>query len=188
MTDLPDETLMLAWQTGDKAAFTLLYQRYRPSLFSYLMRHLGNRSQAEEVYQEVWLTLVRQRQAYSVTSAFRSYLFCLAHSRLHDHFRKQGRRWEHELPASGDELETVEGCELARPDACLDQEQQWQRLRFCLQQLPPDQRSVMLLRLEADLGLQAMAEQLQVALETLKSRFRYAQKKLRQCLVAGEGA
>jgi RNA polymerase sigma factor (sigma-70 family) len=188
MTDIPDETLMLAWQTGDKAAFNVLYQRYRPTLFSYLMRHTGNRAQAEEVYQETWLTLVRQRQAYSVTAAFRSYLFCLAHSRLHDHYRKQGRRWEHEQDMDEEIAGQLASCEREEPDAQLSREQQWHRLLFCLQQLPPEQRSVMLLRLEAELSLQAMADQLQVAFETLKSRFRYAQRKLQQCLTPGEDA
>ena len=188
MTDIPDETLMLAWQSGDKAAFNVLYRRYRPSLFSYLIRHLGNRAQAEEVYQEIWLTLIRRRQVYSVTAAFRSYLFCIAHSRLHDHYRKQGKRWSLEQEADEGEIEQVVACESARPDECLSQEQESQRLRFCLQQLPPEQRSVMLLRLEAELSLQAMADQLQVAFETVKSRFRYAQKKLQSCLGLGSEA
>ena len=182
MTDIADETLMLAWQTGDKAAFNMLYQHYRTRMFSYLMRHLGQRTQAEEVYQDVWLTLIRQRQAYSVTAAFSNYLFCIAHSRLHDHYRKQGRRWEHEQAVDEGELDRVGACELTHPDEQLSRDQQWQRLRFCLQQLPPEQRSVMLLRLEAGLSLQAISEQLQLAFETLKSRFRYAQKKLQQCL------
>lgn len=182
MTDIQDETLMLAWQTGDKAAFNVLYGRYRPRLFSYLMRHLGQRAQAEEVYQEVWMTLIRRRQEYSVTSAFGSYLFCIAHSRLHDHYRKQGRRWSHEQETEDDVLAEMPACETAHPEVQLDQEQQWQRLRFCLQQLPPEQRSIMLLRLEAELTLQAVSEQLQVAFETVKSRFRYAQKKLQSCL------
>lgn len=179
MTDIPDETLMLAWQAGDKAAFNVLYGRYRPRLFSYLLRHLGQRAQAEEVYQEIWLTLIRRRSAYSVTSAFGSYLFCIAHSRLHDHYRRQGKRWTHEQE---DEVEALIACESGQPDQQLDLEQQAQRLRFCLQQLPPEQRSIVLLRLEAELTLQAMSEQLQVAFETVKSRFRYAQKKLQSCL------
>ena len=46
----------------------------------------------------------------------------------------------------------------------------------------------MLLRLEAELSLQSMADQLQVAFETVKSRFRYAQKKLQSCLGLGSEA
>ena len=182
MTDLPDETLMLAWQRGDHPAFDALYARYRQPLFSYLYRAVGNRAQAEDIYQEIWTTLIRQRANYSVTTSFRTYIFCIAHSRLHDFYRRRNKVWMHEAEFDSEVEDQTAACELARPEDHLEQEQQLERLRFCLQQLPPEQRSVMLLRLEAELTLQAIADHLQVAFETLKSRFRYAQKKLMLCL------
>lgn len=174
-----DEELMLAWQAGNPQAFEQLYQRYRLPLFSYLLRHLGQRSQAEEVYQDIWLSLIRQRASYTASAAFRSYLFCLAHSRLHDCYRRLGKRWTHETL---EDHEDMTACPLAEPEEQLSQQQQVERLRFCLQQLPAEQRSVVLMRLESELSLQTIAEQLNIAFETLKSRFRYAQKKLQQCL------
>lgn len=182
MTDIPDETLMLAWKHGDGPAFDALYARYRQPLFSYFYRAIGHRAQAEEVFQELWLTLIRRRQSYSVTASFRTYIFCIAHSRLHDFYRRRNKAWRSESPEMDGEIDDVPACELGNPDERLAADQELERLHFCLQQLPPEQRSVMLLRLEADLTLQVIAEQLQVAYETLKSRFRYAQKKLLQCL------
>jgi RNA polymerase sigma factor (sigma-70 family) len=73
-------------------------------------------------------------------------------------------------------------CVSYEPQAQLEEARLIERLQFCLKQLPEEQRAVMLLKLESELTLQSIAEQLNVAFEALKSRFRYAQKKLQQCL------
>ncbi|MCC6375016.1 MAG: RNA polymerase subunit sigma, partial [Moraxellaceae bacterium] len=56
------------------------------------------------------------------------------------------------------------------------------RLQWCLTQLPEEQRAVLVLKLESELTLADIAQQLNVAFEALKSRFRYAQAKLQRCL------
>jgi RNA polymerase sigma-70 factor (ECF subfamily) len=174
-----DENLMLAYQQGREQAFARLYQRYRQSLFAYLVKSIGNKTQAEEVYQEVWLSLIRQRERYSVSASFRTYIFCIAHSRLLDFYRQQGKL------ASNDTLEDdleVAACASYEPQSQWEEARLLERLQFCLKQLPDEQRAVMVLKLESELPLQGIAEQLNVAFETLKSRFRYAQAKLQRCL------
>ncbi len=174
-----DENLMLAYQAGNQQAFARLYQRYRQPLFAYLVKTLGQKSQAEEVYQDIWLSLIRQRQRYTVTASFRTYIFCIAHSRVLDFYRQQGKL------ASNDSLEDdleVAACASYEPQSQLEEQRLLERLQFCLKQLPDEQRAVMVLKLESELTLQTIAEQLNVAFEALKSRFRYAQAKLQRCL------
>ncbi|PTQ88166.1 sigma-70 family RNA polymerase sigma factor [Agitococcus lubricus] len=175
-----DEDLMLAYQQQHPQAFDYLYQRYRQPLFSYLMRVFNDQSLAEDVYQDIWLTLIKQRQQYQLTGSFRSYLFCLAHTRVMDMWRRQGRlSLEHSW--SLEEHDTT-ACAWYEPEAQLAQWHLAQRLAHCLQQLPDEQRLIMLLRLELDTGLSQLAQQLNIAFETLKSRFRYAQAKIQRCL------
>ena len=177
--DDSDENLMLAYQTGNQKAFACLYQRYRQTLFAYLVKTLGQKSQAEEVYQEIWLSLIRQRERYTVTASFRTYIFCIAHSRVLDFYRQQGKLAAND---SLDEDFDMAACAYYEPHSQLEEHRLVERLQFCLQQLPEEQRAVMVLKLESELSLQAISEQLNVAFEALKSRFRYAQKKLQQCL------
>ena len=180
--DDSDENLMLAYQTGNQKAFACLYQRYRQTLFAYLVKTLGQKNQAEEVYQEIWLSLIRQRERYTVSASFRTYIFCIAHSRVLDFYRQQGKL------AANDSLDDdfdIAACAYDEPHSQLEEQRLLERLQFCLQQLPDEQRAVMVLKLESELSLQAIAEQLNVAFEALKSRFRYAQKKLQQCLGGG---
>ena len=177
-----DESLMLAYQSSNEQAFAHLYQRYRQPLFAYLVKNIGNKTQAEEVFQELWLSLIRQRERYTVSASFRTYIFCIAHTRLLDFYRKQGKL------AANDTLDEdleIAACASYEPHTQFEEEKLLERLHFCLKQLPEEQRAVMLLKLESELPLQRIAEQLNVAFETLKSRFRYAQAKLLRC-VGGE--
>ncbi len=180
----PDEQLMLAYQAGQQKAFDELYQRYRQPIFAYLMRNIGSQMQAEEVYQEVWLSLIKQRTRYTATSSFRSYLFCIAHSRLLDFYRQQGKL------AANDQLHeddaTLIACAWHEPDMQLEEQRLIAKLQWCISQIPEEQRVVLVLKLESELSLQTIAEQLNIAFETLKSRFRYAQAKLQRCLGGGE--
>jgi RNA polymerase sigma-70 factor (ECF subfamily) len=176
----PDEQLMLAYQTGQQKAFDELYQRYRQPIFAYLMRNIGSQMQAEEVYQEVWLSLIKQRSRYTASASFRSYIFCIAHSRLVDFYRQQGKLSANDS-IDEDELELV-ACTLHQPDQQLEQQRLIARLQWCIGQIPEEQRAVLVLKLESELSLQTIAEQLNIAFETLKSRFRYAQAKLQRCL------
>jgi len=177
-----DESLMLAYQSGNEQAFADLYQRYRQPLFAYLFKNIGNKTQAEEVYQELWLSLIRQRERYTVSASFRTYIFCIAHTRLLDFYRQQGKL------AANDTLDDdldIAACASYEPHTQFEETKLLERLQFCLKQLPDEQRAVMVLKLESELPLQRIAEQLNIAFETLKSRFRYAQAKLQRC-VGGE--
>ncbi len=174
-----DESLMLAYQSGNEQAFADLYQRYRQPLFAYLVKNIGNKTQAEEVYQELWLSLIRQRERYTVSASFRTYIFCIAHTRLLDFYRQQGKL------AANDTLDDdldIAACASYEPHTQFEETKLLERLQFCLKQLPDEQRAVMVLKLESELPLQRIAEQLNIAFETLKSRFRYAQAKLQRCI------
>lgn len=175
-----DEQLMLAYQAGQQKAFDALYQRYRQPIFAYLMRNIGLQVQAEEVYQEVWLSLIKQRSRYTASASFRSYLFCIAHSRLLDFYRQQGKLAVNDVLDENDV--NLVACAIQQPDQQLEQQRLMAKLQGCISQIPEEQRAVLVLKLESELSLQTIAEQLNIAFETLKSRFRYAQAKLQRCL------
>ena len=180
MHDADDETLMLAYRDGDASAFDVLYQRHRQRLFHFLVRKTGSRETGEELYQEAWLRLIRHHRDYQPSARFTTWLFTLAHSCLMDHFRKQGRVGTHELVV--DELPDAPACPLQEPDAQIESLQAQRRFRLCLDSLPMEQREVFLLREEGDFSLPDIAAITGHGLEAVKSRLRYALKKLRTCL------
>ncbi|MDK2123617.1 sigma-70 family RNA polymerase sigma factor [Parachitinimonas caeni] len=174
-----DEELMLAYRDGDAGAFDVLYRRHRARLYRFLSHETGSPAAGEELYQEVWMTLIRSRERYVVSAKFSTYLYQIAHSRLVDWFRSHGKVRLEALDEDAPEP-PAEAC--WQPDRQLDQRQEADRLRHCLSQLPPQQREAFLLKEEGEFSLDDIAQLVGVNAETIKSRIRYAISKLRNCL------
>lgn len=177
-----DDTLMLAYRDGDAAAFEVLYGRYRKSLYRYFYYALrGDRSLADDLYQDVWSRIIDSKERYRRGAGFRRYLFRIAHNRLVDHWRRAGRQSEQ----AEENLERFPDCASGTPETETERDQQCQTLMNALAQLPQDQREAFLLQQEAGLTLLQIAQRTEVGRETVKSRLRYAVNKLRAQLRPG---
>jgi RNA polymerase sigma-70 factor (ECF subfamily) len=181
-----DEELMLGYRDGDAAAFEALYGRYKGSLYRYLLRQCRVAAVAEELFQDVWLNLVRARERYEVKAKFATYLFHLAHNRLIDYYRRQAAG----LPLSYSDdaaLEELPDSRQVAPETRLDLKRQAARLKQLIGDLPEAQREAFLLHEEAGLSLEEIAGVTGVNAETAKSRLRYAVAKLKRGLTAEDG-
>jgi len=179
-----DEELMHAWQSGDAGAFETLYRRYRGSLYRFLVRQAGGQESGEELYQDVWMTLVHGRDRWVPTATLKTYLYRIAHSRLVDHYRSRGQK-ERALEVSidvDDAPEVAASCTFVQADAAWRTNSTGDAVRRCLDGLPPAQREAFLLKEESGLGLGEIAAVTGAEPETIKSRVRYAIARLRRCL------
>jgi RNA polymerase sigma-70 factor (ECF subfamily) len=175
-----DEELMLLYRDGDAGAFDVLYGRHRGGVFRYFLRQCRDAAIAEELFQDVWMNLIRARAAYTVRAKFTTYLYRLAHNRLVDHYRQHRPL----VVTSGeDDCDALEGIADEREppaDDALDLKQQAARLKALIAGLPEAQRAALLLQQEGGLTVEEIAAATGVTRETAKSRLRYAVAKLRQ--------
>jgi len=177
--DANDDLLMLAWVGGDMAAFETLYARHRGPLYRFLMRQLRNQALVEECFQDVWQRVIAAREGWKPEAAFSTWLFRIAHNRLNDHWRAA----KHRPPAPEDADERAARVpDPTTPERELSDFEQRRRLQRALEELPEEQREVLLLRLEQELSLEEIGAITGVGRETVKSRLRYAMDKLRQRL------
>lgn len=194
---MDDEQLMAAYARGNSSAFHMLYRRHEVALYRFVRRLLGRdlAAHADEVFQDTWLRVVKSRERWSPQGAtFRTWLFTLAHHRVIDVLRQNGR----EVPLDAHEGDDGTPWE---PDAKAwqhwpaptqtlgnDEIAFWRRagekLLGCLEQLPLPQRSAFLLHHDDGLSLDEVAHALEVGFETAKTRLRYAMSKLRTCMGA----
>jgi RNA polymerase sigma-70 factor, ECF subfamily len=185
--DLSDETLMLRYRAGDADAFTKLYERHKGSLYRYFLRHSGVRAVAEELFQDVWLNVVRVREQYTVQAKFSTYLYRLAHNRLVDYYRRQSvalaASWH---DGAGPPSEDIPLAAEEEPEARAEVRSQVVRFMKLLGALPDMQREAFLLREEAGMSVEEIAEATGVERETAKSRLRYAINRLRRGLLRDE--
>jgi len=180
-TDPGDEDLMLAYAAGDAAAFEALYARHKGGVYRYLVRHCGNAGTADELFQDVWMNVIRVRASYTPTAKFTTWLYRIAHNRLIDHWRATGRV---ELVSAGvddddDPLDAIPGPRNDEPDVRAGAREIGARIKQALAALPAAQREAFLLHQEGGLELSEIAELTGAGIETVKSRIRYAQAKLR---------
>jgi RNA polymerase sigma-70 factor, ECF subfamily len=175
-----DEELMLGYRDGDAAAFDVLYTRHKGGLYRYLHRQCRDAAAAEELFQDVWVNLVRARAGYTVQAKFTTYLYRLAHNRLIDHYRKTSQATLSSFEdAEGDALEELVDDHALPPDAAHDSRRQALRLLDLLAELPAAQREAFLLQQEGGMSVEEIALATGVTRETAKSRLRYAMSKLR---------
>ena len=200
-----DAQLMTLYATGDVAAFETLYARHKGPLYRYFFRQCGNPDTADELFQDVWLRIIKARERYEPRARFTTYMYQIAHNCLVDHFRKAGRSLTGGTGQSAAEaisdpialdLDSTFGS--ARwslvdwqqehadsspgPEAASSGEERAARLRSALDALPLEQREAFLLHEEAEMGLADIATVTGVNAGTVKSRLRYAVKKLRSAL------
>ena len=178
----PDEELMLAYQGGNAGAFDELYRRHKGPLYRYLLRQCRDAAAAEELFQDVWLNLVRARAAYTVTARFTTYLYHLAHNRLSDHYRRRAPAAlvSFDDTRDGDAALEVPAGRSAEPHVAYEVKAEAKRVLAVLEALPAAQREAFVLQHEAGMTIEEIAEATGVARETAKSRLRYAMTKLRE--------
>ena len=178
--DYSDEELMLAYQCGDVVAFEQLYERHKGGLYRYILRKCGNENTAEELFQEVWIKLIRAREQYEVRAKFTTYLYQLANNHCIDYYRKQNSRNPANTIAGDCEPENIPGREQEQPENQVILDQQINRLMYLIEELPAEQQEAFILREEAGMSVAEIAEVTGVNAETAKSRLRYAVNKLRE--------
>ena len=173
---------MLAYRDGEAAAFEALYARHRARLFRYLLHQCGRREQADEMFQEIWMSVIRARSGYEVSARFTTWLYRIAHNRLIDGFRARGRLAEFEVDGDDGDAPDFPAPASAQPERLLERSQLAGRLLAAVEALPAAQREAFLLATEGGLSVEEIGNATGAGFETAKSRLRYAYARLRGAL------
>jgi RNA polymerase sigma-70 factor, ECF subfamily len=184
--DVPDVALIAALAAGEVEALGALYDRHARIVFALLVRIAGDRDAAEEILQEVFLRAWQHAHAFDDSrGTVRSWLYGIAHNLALNELRRRRRRPQLQpRPASADpDGDDQEGYVAAGSDPAVDA---WcavrdAQLAHALDQLPPNQRAVLLLYGEG-FSQSEIAAKLGEPLGTVKSRMRRALGHLRETL------
>lgn len=174
---LSNEELMMSYSRGDAVAFDELYLRNKAPLYRYFLRQTSQVSVAEELTHEVWLRVINARQRYLPSAKFTTYIFQIAHNCIVDHYRKFSR--VQQVDCGEQLIGDIPAKDESNPEAQLDRTQAKSLLAALIKQLPAEQREVFILKEEASLSIEDIASVLDENPETIKSRLRYATKKLK---------
>lgn len=183
-----DEALMRAYGAGDARAFETLYARHKGATYRYFLRHAGSDSSvADELHQDLWLRVIGARERYEAQARFSTWLYTLARHRLVDHWRSRhgillASLEDDEILSQAEESSAASrGTDDDPLHASIDAETR-RHLIAALDEVPPLQRDAFLLHIEGGLSLDEIASLTATSGETVKSRLRYAYRRLRERL------
>jgi RNA polymerase sigma-70 factor (ECF subfamily) len=181
---LADEDLMPLVERKDASAFEVLYDRHGGVAYSLAYRIVGDRSAAEDVTQEAFLSLWRSGARYDrARGSVRTWLLGVVRNRAIDALRREATRAPtvelqlERLPDQGPYTELTD-VEALRQEAARE-------VRGALRMLPADQLKVIELAYFAGLSHSEIAEALGMPLGTVKGRMRLAMEKIRGTLAEG---
>ncbi len=179
--DRTDEQLLSDYRHGDKASFGDLVGRYQRELYHFLVRFLGNRASAEDVFQETFLQVHQSAEQFDPQRRFRPWLFTIAANKARDLIRSQARRPTNPLQASispGDE-ESGEFIDLmksttALPSDPMERQELQQQVQQTVTAMPEHLREILLLSYFHQFPYKQISEILDIPLGTVKSRLHAA--------------
>jgi RNA polymerase sigma-70 factor (ECF subfamily) len=178
--EVPDEELMTRYRDGDARSFEMLYARHRGGVFRFVLRQIGQRSAAEDVFQETWTRIIASRSRYRVEARFATFLYHVAHNCVIDFHRRRPPLQLISLDDDPDEAIQVAGSENDQPERAAARRETARQLLQALALLPAEQREAFLLQQEGGLSLEEIAAVTGTGRETVKSRLRYALNRLRE--------
>ena len=173
-------TLMQAHRHGDPFALSRLLEMYKADLWGFLVNRLPSNFDADDLYQDICMKVLRHVNELREPDRFRSWLFSIAMNTVRSHYRRK--------PIATFDPQTLlndPGLTSAAPTAqfALEQRERRRQLKHCLDRLPERDREVLLLDVMAELPQQDIATQMELNLNTVKTILRRTKIKLARMMV-----
>lgn len=170
---LPDNELLSLVREDDFKAYESLYQRHWPRLFDAAYKRLGSRQKAEDILQDLFISLYKRRNEIDITVSLQSYLNQALKYKVLNEYRSNSVRTAFQKDfffgsvCKNDLAEIFETKELS------------EKIENALSQLPPKCRQAFILSRNADLSNKDIAEQMQISVSTVEKHIVKALKILR---------
>jgi len=180
-----DNELVNEFINGSKSAIEVLIRRHQKKVFGYIHLLVKNRSTAEDIFQETFVKVIKSLQEgkYVDNNRFPSWVMRIAHNLIIDHFRREKQV---KLLSKDDyEVDIFNATKFSEKtiEESMVLDQIHDDVRKLLDQLPDEQKEVVILRHYSDLSFKEIAEQTNVSINTALGRMRYALMNMRKMMV-----
>jgi len=175
----PEQLPVAQARAGEPAAWDALCRRYQLPLYVFVFELVRDEQAALDLVQETFLAAVRHLGSLREDAKFGSWLFGIAHQKCLQRWRKHTEVLLEEIPETPDAFDDG-------PDDLLIRREEAAAFMKLLAQLPPPQRTALLLRFVEDFSLDEIARITGAELGTVKSRLHYAKRALRKLVLERE--
>ena len=183
ITPIDDATLVHDYIAGNEAALAALIKRHQSKIFGFIYSKLGDRDLANDIFQDTFIKVIRtlKSNAYNEEGKFLPWVMRIAHNLIVDHYRSNKK-----MPLYR-ETEEFSIFSIMTDDALtienqLISDQVSNDLRQLVEELPGDQKEVLMMRLYQDMSFKEIALMTNVSINTSLGRMRYALINLKKML------
>ncbi|KPL14065.1 MAG: RNA polymerase subunit sigma-24 [Bacteroides sp. SM1_62] len=184
LQQLSDQDLVKRFIHGDQTSIEVLINRHKNKVFTYIILIVKNQSLAEDIFQDTFIKVIKSLKEgkYKDNGKFVSWVIRIAHNLTIDHFRKE--KQINTYSNEDYEADIFNSKKLAEStvEDIMVESQIIKEVRLLIDELPEDQKQVILLRHYGGLSFKEIAEQTDVSINTALGRMRYALINLRKLI------
>jgi RNA polymerase sigma-70 factor, ECF subfamily len=183
-----ERTLLRRLRDRDERAFRELLEAHRDRVYNITYRMLGNRAEAEDVAQEVFITVFKTIETFREESKFSTWLYRVTVNHCKNRIKYLARRHDRDKDELDEMSGGVNGAQVGtpvrapQPDRALEGIQMEALLKEAIESLDEDHRTVVVLRDVEDLSIEEICEITELPDGTVKSRLHRARLALRKKL------
>lgn len=180
---LEDSVLIKSYINGDERALETLINRHNQRISSFIYSKVNDRGITEDIFQDTFIKVIRtlKRGTYSEEGKFLPWVMRIAHNLIIDHFRKSSRMPMYD-GADSFNVFSVMGDEKLNAENQIIKNQIDSDLTVLIEELPEDQREVLMMRIYRDMSFKEISENTGVSINTALGRMRYALINLRKII------
>jgi len=179
----PDALLVKNYVAGDESALSVLINRHQSKIYGFIYSKISDRDITDDIFQDTFIKVIKtlKSNSYNEEGKFLPWVMRIAHNLIIDHFRRNKKmpmfRETEEFSIFSimtDNSQTIENKMIT--------EQVEKDLKKIIEELPDDQREVLVMRIYQDLSFKEISELTGVSINTALGRMRYALMNLRKVI------
>ena len=180
---IDDAALVNSYISGNEAALETLIKRHQSRIFGFIYSKVGDRDLADDIFQDTFIKVIRtlKSNAYNEEGKFLPWVMRIAHNLIVDHFRHNKKMPLYRETEEFSIFSVMTDDSLTIENKLIS-DQVTKDLRQLVEELPADQKEVLMMRLYQDMSFKEISEATGVSINTALGRMRYAVINLRKVI------
>ncbi|WAC02567.1 sigma-70 family RNA polymerase sigma factor [Lacinutrix neustonica] len=180
---ISDAILVSSYLKGDETSLEILIKRHKQRIYSFIYSKVYDRDVAEDVFQDTFIKVIKtlKRGKYNEEGKFLPWVMRIAHNLVIDHFRKNNRMPKFDNSGEFSIFSVLCDSSLNAEKAII-KDQVESDVRRLIEELPEDQKEVLVMRMYQDMSFKEISERTGVSINTALGRMRYALINMRKVI------
>ncbi|WP_298511528.1 sigma-70 family RNA polymerase sigma factor [uncultured Kordia sp.] len=180
---LQDSVLVSNYIKGDECALGVLIERHKQRIYSFIYSKVLDRDITEDIFQDTFIKVIRtlKKGNYNEEGKFLPWVMRISHNLVIDHFRKNNRMPKYDNNGDFNIFSVLSDTNLNAENRIIKTQVE-NDVRRLVDELPADQKEVLLMRMYQDLSFKEISEKTGVSINTALGRMRYALINLRKVI------